>query len=40
MVPLDKISFGTECKMEFKCLYAKINEVKKVITDNPPYEEP
>jgi len=25
---------------EFKCLNAKINEVKKVITDNHPYEEP
>ncbi|EFI70287.1 hypothetical protein P9436_16500 [Lysinibacillus capsici] len=26
-----EIPFGTECNMEFKCLYAKINEVKKVI---------
>ena len=48
--PLDKavpfvgekgeISFGTECKLEFRCLYSKIEEVKKTINVIHPYEEP
>ncbi|BAB06312.1 YqfO family protein [Halalkalibacterium halodurans] len=35
-----KISFGTECKMEFRCSYSKINEVKSLIHSIHPYEEP
>ena len=35
-----KISFGTECKMEFRCLYRDIQEVKNVIKSIHPYEEP
>lgn len=48
--PLDKatpfngsvgeISFGTECKMEFSCLYENIDEVKSIIKGVHPYEEP
>lgn len=35
-----EISFGTECKMEFKCLYKNIEEVRKIIQSIHPYEEP
>ncbi|MEI5908042.1 cytochrome C biogenesis protein [Bacillus spongiae] len=35
-----KVSFGTECKMEFRCPYTDIEEVKKVILSIHPYEEP
>lgn len=35
-----KISSGTECKMEFKCLYENIEEVKNIIKSIHPYEEP
>lgn len=35
-----EISFGTECKMEFRCLKKNIVEVKKLIKGNHPYEEP
>lgn len=35
-----EISFGTECKMEFRCLKKNIEEVKKSIKSNHPYEEP
>ncbi|WP_088036866.1 cytochrome C biogenesis protein [Evansella clarkii] len=33
-------SFGTECKMEFSCLYKDIEEVKSIIKSVHPYEEP
>lgn len=33
-------SFGTECKMEFRCLYKDIEEVKSIIKSVHPYEEP
>ncbi|WP_042224227.1 cytochrome c biogenesis protein [Oceanobacillus manasiensis] len=36
----DEISFGTECKMEFKCLMSNIAEVKGLIKRVHPYEEP
>ncbi|MGE7840064.1 cytochrome C biogenesis protein [Lysinibacillus sp. NPDC093712] len=43
-VPYDgeigEISFGTECKLEFRCLYSKIEEVKNAINVIHPYEEP
>ncbi|HDR7551508.1 TPA: cytochrome C biogenesis protein, partial [Bacillus mobilis] len=35
-----EISFGTECKMEFRCLYTKIEAVINVIKVIHPYEEP
>ncbi|OEH94171.1 divalent cation tolerance protein CutA [Bacillus solimangrovi] len=35
-----EISTGTECKVEFHCLYEEINNVKKVINDIHPYEVP
>ncbi len=35
-----EISFGSECKMEFKCLYEKIEDVKNIIKSIHPYEEP
>ncbi|MBP2080148.1 hypothetical protein J2Z64_004460 [Oceanobacillus polygoni] len=35
-----EISFGTECKMEFKCLMKNIDEVKELIKSTHPYEEP
>ncbi|MFA1822083.1 divalent cation tolerance protein CutA [Virgibacillus oceani] len=35
-----EISFGTECKMEFKCLMKNIAEVKELIKRIHPYEEP
>ncbi|CDO02972.1 hypothetical protein BN988_01454 [Oceanobacillus picturae] len=35
-----EISFGTECKMEFKCLMSNIAEVKGLIKRVHPYEEP
>lgn len=48
--PLDKaepvegrkgeISHGSECKMEFRCPYEKIEDVKEVIVSIHPYEEP
>ncbi|MDP7978199.1 divalent cation tolerance protein CutA [Bacillus sp. WLY-B-L8] len=31
---------GTEYKMEFKCLYEKIEEVLSIIKSIHPYEEP
>lgn len=43
-VPYDgevgKIASGSECKMEFKCLYKEIDKVKQVIKKVHPYEEP
>jgi hypothetical protein len=43
-VPYDgekgEISFGTECKLEFKCLYVKIEEIINTIKVIHPYEEP
>ncbi|WP_099157098.1 divalent cation tolerance protein CutA [Virgibacillus ndiopensis] len=35
-----EISFGTECKMEFRCKYKQIEEVKNLIRSVHPYEEP
>ncbi|MEH7239496.1 cytochrome C biogenesis protein [Bacillus sp. JJ1562] len=35
-----EISFGTECKMEFRCLMKNIEEVKELIISIHPYEEP
>jgi hypothetical protein len=35
-----EVSFGTECKMEFRCLYKNIEEVKEIIKSVHPYEEP
>ncbi|MFD1173962.1 divalent cation tolerance protein CutA [Oceanobacillus picturae] len=35
-----EISFGTECKMEFKCSLSNIAEVKGLIKRVHPYEEP
>lgn len=35
-----EISYGTECKMEFSCLYKNIEEVKNIIRSFHPYEEP
>lgn len=35
-----EISFGTECKMEFRCSYRDIELVKKIIKDVHPYEVP
>lgn len=35
-----EISFGTECKMEFRCFKKNIEEVKKAIKNVHPYEEP
>ena len=35
-----EISFGTECKMEFKCAKKNIERVKKLIRNCHPYEEP
>ncbi|WP_163530178.1 cytochrome C biogenesis protein [Halobacillus ihumii] len=35
-----EISFGTECKMEFRCSYEDIEEVKHIIRTVHPYEEP
>jgi hypothetical protein len=37
---IGEISFGTECKMEFSCLYKNIEEVKSIIRSVHPYEEP
>ncbi|SEP79211.1 Nif3-like dinuclear metal center hexameric protein [Piscibacillus halophilus] len=34
------ISFGTECKMEFKCLYENMEQAKQIIKSVHPYEEP
>lgn len=34
------ISFGTECKMEFRCRHMKIKEVLEAIKSIHPYEEP
>jgi len=34
------ISFGSECKLEFKCEYSKIQETIKIIKEIHPYEEP
>lgn len=35
-----EISFGTECKMEFKCAKGILEEVKALIKNIHPYEEP
>lgn len=35
-----EISFGTECKMEFRCCKQDIEEVKRLIKSVHPYEEP
>ncbi|MFO1444092.1 divalent cation tolerance protein CutA [Bacillus sp. Bva_UNVM-123] len=32
--------FGAECKLEFKCLYEKMAEVRTIIKKIHPYEEP
>ncbi|MBD7937530.1 cytochrome C biogenesis protein [Cytobacillus sp. Sa5YUA1] len=37
---IGKISSGTECKMEFCCLYSRMEDVKTVIKHIHPYEEP
>lgn len=36
----NEISFGSECKLEFKCEYSKIQETLKIIKEIHPYEEP
>ena len=36
----NEISFGSECKLEFKCEYSKIQETLKTIKEIHPYEEP
>lgn len=38
--PVGEISFGTECKMEFNCLYQNIKDVENTIRSVHPYEEP
>ncbi|HDX9579267.1 TPA: cytochrome C biogenesis protein [Bacillus pseudomycoides] len=38
--PFNGTTFGTECKMEFRCLYEKIEEVLSIIKSIHPYEEP
>lgn len=35
-----EISFGSECKLEFKCSYKEIDQVKQAIKNIHPYEEP
>ncbi|WP_096186839.1 divalent cation tolerance protein CutA [Evansella halocellulosilytica] len=35
-----EVSHGTECKMEFRCLYEDLEEVKTIIKRIHPYEEP
>jgi hypothetical protein len=35
-----EISFGSECKMEFRCSLENITEAKQVIKNIHPYEEP
>lgn len=35
-----EISFGTECKMEFRCPYKNIEDVIRIIKSIHPYEEP
>lgn len=35
-----EISFGSECKMEFRCAKEKMEEVKALIENIHPYEEP
>lgn len=35
-----EICFGTEYKMEFRCLYEKIEEVLRIIKSIHPYEKP
>ncbi|MDQ0159599.1 cytochrome C biogenesis protein [Alkalibacillus salilacus] len=37
---VNQISFGAECKMEFRCSYEDIKEVKNTIRQVHPYEEP
>ncbi|WEG19261.1 cytochrome C biogenesis protein (plasmid) [Alkalihalophilus pseudofirmus] len=37
---VNEISFDTECKMEFRCLYTRVEEVKGIIKAVHPYEEP
>ncbi|WP_332237598.1 cytochrome C biogenesis protein [Sporolactobacillus sp. KGMB 08714] len=34
------LSSGSECKLEFRCRYDEIADVKKVIRGIHPYEEP
>lgn len=35
-----EISSGSECKMEFRCLYKNVEKVKNTIRSVHPYEEP
>ena len=35
-----EISEGTECKLEFRCLYSKYEEAVNIIKRVHPYEEP
>lgn len=37
---IGEICFGTEYKMEFRCLYQNIEEVLSIIKNVHPYEEP
>ncbi|WP_077622487.1 divalent cation tolerance protein CutA [Sediminibacillus massiliensis] len=34
------IAFGSECKMEFKASYKRIEEIRNLIKSIHPYEEP
>ncbi|MER1998286.1 MAG: cytochrome C biogenesis protein [Lysinibacillus sp.] len=36
----NEISFGSECKLEFRCEYSKIQKALKIIKEIHPYEEP
>ncbi|SEH46881.1 hypothetical protein SAMN05192559_101619 [Halobacillus karajensis] len=36
----NKVAFGSECKMEFKSSYKRIEEIIDLIKINHPYEEP
>ncbi|KAB2331354.1 MULTISPECIES: cytochrome C biogenesis protein [Bacillaceae] len=35
-----EVSSGTECKMEFRCLFERIKEAEMLIRSIHPYEEP
>ncbi|MFG6120932.1 MULTISPECIES: divalent cation tolerance protein CutA [Thalassobacillus] len=36
----NKVTFGSECKMEFKSPYKRIEEIRNIIKNIHPYEEP
>ncbi|MBM0064432.1 YqfO family protein [Alkalicoccobacillus gibsonii] len=37
---IGEVSFGKECKIEFRCTYSNMKKVEQIIKEIHPYDEP